>query len=347
MMNKEISVLILCLVSCFLLKAQVNIVPVKVGSYELVEVRGLDQQIANKINKKIVFHSVFDDEVDFSEDIYGILNQLKVKLADSNGYGISSISTKVNYNKSNIVSLLIYVTNNGAYSWTTPIYLNFSTESGEQIHLDDIVNKSGFNYIDNKIREETIKRKDEKIKTEAQNSTLSKDEISKIFDDYKTYYSYPSKFLYSDKGISFFIDYGFPNVAKSFEPNREYLFTYSDLLGYFIKDKYNYSNIDINSTYLNDNKKDGQIFGRSIIYEDVHLFKEINLGEGKATCKVCIDELGNIVSAELLDNSTSENLIPVGKAKAYLRAVYMTKYEPNFESTNAECSVMTKYFYSR
>ena len=68
----------LTIISCLnALSAQVDFSSIEVGDYELIEVEGVDKDIADHINKSILIHSVPAEGIDFSMDTYGVLRQLE------------------------------------------------------------------------------------------------------------------------------------------------------------------------------------------------------------------------------------------------------------------------------
>jgi len=316
---------------------QVDINEISVGNFELIEVRGINREIAEKINKRILIHSLSDDELDYSLDTYGILRELNERHL-KNGNGTTSINTVVKYNQSNILSIAVTVGYLGAYPWAATNYYNFSTQTGELLHLDDIINKTGFKYIDNKIRKEVLIRKD-KIINGASISTLTKEEKTNLFNEYGTSFSYPTNFTYKAGGISFFIDYRFPYVAQGLEPNDEFEFKYSELLGYFVQDK-GYAKTSDLSTYTIGRTL---INNRFEIYQDAMAFSKLLLGNGKVMCNVCVDDIGKVIFAQLIDSDKDKNIITADMVKPYLKAIYESRYEPNFDSSKEECMIITKY----
>ena len=332
----------LTIVLCCLnvLSAQVSLTTIEVGDFQLIEVDGIDKQIAEDINKKILFHSVPSDGIDFSLGTYGVLKQLELNFKKNND-GVLEIYTATTYNQDNILSLKIKQSFIGAYLSTSTTFLNFSIEIGELIHLDDIVNDSGFLYIDKSIKAEIAKRIERTIVDleEEDDDDFNREKVSKIFSTSSATFAYPVDFNYSNEGISFYVNYGLPHVLQAIEPSNEFKFKYSELLDYFSKDENSISNYNPGTfstmpTY------------RSLIFENPLAYSELNLGEGKVTCNVCVNNKGNVTYVEVIDTSTDSNVIPVGEWKDYLRAVRESKFEPNFETEKLECKKVAKYFYN-
>ena len=327
----------LTIISCLnALSAQVDFSSIEVGDYELIEVEGVDKDIADHINKSILIHSVPAEGIDFSMDTYGVLRQLEDNYNRNNG-GISDLYTEVTYNEANILSLKIHGSFIGAYLSTSIIFLNFSIETGELIYLDDIVNDAGFLFVDKEIRAEVTKRIESTINEVEDDDELSKEEVSRLFDLNKITFAYPVDFSYTKEGFSFYVDYGLPHVVQAMEPNTEFKFRYSDLHDYFLKDESpssNYSDITFSEMSVY----------RSLIFEDLVTYSKMDLGEGKVTCNICVNRKGNVTYAKLIDSSSDNGVMPKEKLKSYIKAVYGSKFEPNFESDKIECREMTRYF---
>jgi hypothetical protein len=175
------------------------------------KVRGASPAIVKKIETAISYEKVFDFNV--KEEI----NEIQ---------WLEEASYTVDYNKNGILGVTLTVMGSGAYpsESSQPVVVNLKT--GDQVLAKDVFVKlaqfaaKGKQKLDAEIKKAIVEIKREYPQEENPASLFENAEFSiKNLD----------RFSVSDKGITFWYDYGFPHVIMALQPEGRYFFGWAEL----------------------------------------------------------------------------------------------------------------------
>jgi hypothetical protein len=138
---------------------------------------------------------------------------------------LSEASYKVDYNKNGILNLEITIEGVGAYpdSSTKSVVVNVKT--GNRVAVADVfTNLTGLAAEAKKKQQAEIKQSLIEIKKEDPQS-----ENVDLFDSADFTAENLSEFSISDKGVTFWYDYGFPHVIQALQPEGRYFMSWAQL----------------------------------------------------------------------------------------------------------------------
>ena len=96
----------------------------------------------------------------------------------------------------------------------------------------------------------------------------------------------------------------------------------------------------VSSTAKNDSEKSAmELLGRKVLYSNMKPVQSADYSQqiGKQlVANICINRLGNVIYAELLDSETTA-IIPKGMRKSVLKAFYSYRFEPNKTGPQEQC----------
>lgn len=146
---------------------------------------------------------------------------------------LEEASYEADYNKNGILGLTLTMSGTGAYPsvYSKPVIVNLKT--GNKVQPADVFIKLN--------------------ELAAKNKKAQQNEIKKILAEFKKEYpneEYPTdffenadfkaenlkEFTVSDKGVTFWYDYGFPHAAKALQPEGRYFFSWAELKPFIKRD---------------------------------------------------------------------------------------------------------------
>jgi hypothetical protein len=140
----------------------------------------------------------------------------------------------VNYNKRDILSLSISVETMGAYPDGYLRSYNFSVKTGEGISIDHLIKKDSLSSLIMRLNAELTKRVEES-KAMAEEDAEKSDDNESLDDLFsRTEFSKDDlkSFIITDKGITFYFDFGFPHAFQALEPAGDFFISNEELKPY-------------------------------------------------------------------------------------------------------------------
>jgi len=175
------------------------------------KVKGVSPTVAKKIETAISYEKVFD---------------FNVKDEISEIQWLEEANYAINYNKKGILGVTLSVMGSGAYpsEASQPIVANLET-GGRVLAKDVFVKLSELAAKGKKTQEAEIKRAIIEIKKE----NSEEENPASLFENTDFTVENLDKFSISDKGITFWYDYGFPHVIMALQPEGRYFFSWTEL----------------------------------------------------------------------------------------------------------------------
>jgi hypothetical protein len=148
--------------------------------------------------------------------------------------GTVGSSYSINYNKNYILSLSIALETMGAYPDGYLESYNFNIKTGERLFIESLIKKDSLDPLLRNLNAELTKRIEEAKAiadedaeksgdTESINDLFTKTEFSK--EDLKN-------FIITDKGITFYFEFGFPHAVQALEPPGDFSIPKEELKPY-------------------------------------------------------------------------------------------------------------------
>lgn len=175
------------------------------------KVKGLNPALARKIENAISYEGAFD---------------LKVKEEISEIQWLEEAGYQVDYNKNGILSVTLRIDGSGAYpsGVEKPVVVNLKT--GEKVSPRDVFVR--LNALVAKCKD--VQRAEVKTAVaEIKKENPEEENPATLFQDTNFTLKDLNKFSVSDKGITFWYDYGFPHVIQAFQPEGRYFFSWAKL----------------------------------------------------------------------------------------------------------------------
>jgi hypothetical protein len=180
------------------------------------KVRGINPVIAKKIETTISYEKIFDFNL---KDEIGEIQWLE------------EASYTVDYNKNDILGVTLSMMGTGAYpsEASQPVVVNL--ETGERVLAKDVfVKLSDLATKGKQTQAAEIKRSIVEIKKE----NPDEENPALLFETADFTVANLDRFSVSDKGITFWYDYGFPHVIQALQPEGRFFFSWTELKA-FIK----------------------------------------------------------------------------------------------------------------
>lgn len=176
------------------------------------KISGLSPSLNKKAETALSFERVFD---------------LNIEEEKKEIFWLEEGDYKIEYNKNGILSAALYVSGSGAYpsEYTKRVVVNLKT--GNAVKAADVfVKLPELARFANKSLQARIKKEiAERRKESADEAATMREMIAGTKFAAKNL----EFFAVSDKGVSFYFDYGFPHVALALEPDRRFFFTFAQL----------------------------------------------------------------------------------------------------------------------
>ncbi len=175
------------------------------------KVRGANPAIVKKIETAISYEKNFDFNV--KEEI----NEIQ---------WLEEASYTVDYNKNGILGVTLTLVGSGAYpsEGSQPVLVNLKT--GEKVLAKDIFIKLPELAIKGKQKQ---KAEIKKAVVEIKRENPEEENPSTLFENTNYAVKNLDEFSISDKGITFWYEYGFPHVIQALQPEGRYFFSWAEL----------------------------------------------------------------------------------------------------------------------
>lgn len=181
------------------------------------KIKGATPAIAKKIETALSYEKNFD---------------FSVKEEQTEIQWLSEASYKVDYNKNGILNIEITIDGSGAYPDSSTKSVVVNVKNGNRVAAADVfTNLTGLAAEAKKKQLAEIKQGLIDIKKEDPES-----ENNDLFDAADFTAENLSEFSISDKGVTFWYDYGFPHVIQALQPEGRYFFSWAALKPYIKKD---------------------------------------------------------------------------------------------------------------
>ena len=175
------------------------------------KVRGANPAIAKKIETTISYEKIFDFNI---KDEIGEIQWLE------------KASYTVDYNKNGVLGVTLSVMGTGAYpsEASQPVVVNLKT--GERVLAKDVFVK--LPELAAKGRQmQAAEIKSSIIEIEKENPEEA--DPASLFENADFNIKNLDRFSVSDKGVTFWYDYGFPHVIQAWQPEGRYFFSWTEL----------------------------------------------------------------------------------------------------------------------
>ena len=176
------------------------------------KISGLSPALNKKAETALSFERVFD---------------LNIEEEKKDIFWLEEAHYKIEYNKNSILSAALYVSGSGAYpsEYTKHVVVNLKT--GNAVKAADVfVNLSQLARFADKFLQARVKKE---IAARRKDSAEDAKTLREMIAGAKFTPKNLEFFSVSDKGVSFYYDYGFPHVALALEPENRFFFTYAQL----------------------------------------------------------------------------------------------------------------------
>ncbi len=182
------------------------------------KVKGINSAAAKKVETAISYEKNFEFNV--QEEINDI-------------QWLEEANYEVDYNKNGILGVMLTVIGSGAYpsESSKPVLVNLKT--GEKILARNVFIKLPELAAKGKRTQQAeIKRAIVEIKKE----NPDEDNPASLFENADFTVKNLDEFAVSDKGITFWYDYGFPHVIQAWQPEGRYFFSWAQLKPFIKRD---------------------------------------------------------------------------------------------------------------
>jgi hypothetical protein len=183
----------------------------------------VSKEVLKKMNDAISIDTVCGESIDSIQKNYSDCSCGTV------GSGYS-----VNYNKSGILSLSISVETMGAYPDGYLRSYNFNIKTGEAFSIDDLIKKDSLPSLIRDLNAELTKRIEESKAIAAEDAEKSDDSesLDELFNRTEFSKEDLKSFIITDKGITFYFDFGFPHAFQALEPAGDFFISREELKPY-------------------------------------------------------------------------------------------------------------------
>lgn len=178
------------------------------------KIKGVSPALARKIENAASYENAFD---------------LKIREEIREIQWLEEADYKVDYNKNGILNLTLFITGSGAYpsSNQKPVVINLKT--GAKIAPQDVfINLNRLAGVVKKAQQAEIKTAVAEVKKE----NPDEENPGRLFEDADFTAKDLNEFSVSDKGLTFWYDYGFPHVILALQPEGRYFFSWTQLKPY-------------------------------------------------------------------------------------------------------------------
>ncbi|HEX8636921.1 MAG TPA: hypothetical protein VF692_02575 [Pyrinomonadaceae bacterium] len=176
------------------------------------KISGLSAALNKKTETALSFERVFD---------------LNIEEEKKEIFWLEEADYKIEYNKNGVLSAALYVSGSGAYPSEYTKHVVVDLKTGNAVKAADVFVKlpqlAGFadTFLQARIKKEIAERR----KDSAEDAQTMREMIAgaKFKPENLEFFSV------SERGVSFYYDYGFPHVALALEPENRFFFTFAQL----------------------------------------------------------------------------------------------------------------------
>ena len=182
------------------------------------KIKGINPAIAKKVETAVSYEKNF--EFDIQEEI----NEIQ---------WLEEAVYKVDYNQNGILGITLTVIGSGAYpsEHSKPVIVNLKT--GEKISAKTVFTK--LSELAAKCRQ-AQRAEIEKGIIEIKEQNPDEDNPASLFENAEFAVKNLDEFTVSDKGITFWYDYGFPHVIQAYQPAGRFFFNWAQLKPFIRRD---------------------------------------------------------------------------------------------------------------
>lgn len=152
---------------------------------------------------------------------------------------LEEIDYKVNYNKNHILDITIWATGTGAYPDTATRHLAIDLRSGGPIKAAEVFKRESLPALarmaDEKLQAE-IKETLSDFDRRTDDTEEERESAREVLAPLKFEAQHLDGMMFSDRGVAFLYDAGFPHVIQALQPVGEYFFTYRQLAPHIRRD---------------------------------------------------------------------------------------------------------------
>jgi hypothetical protein len=131
------------------------------------------------------------------------------------------------FNKDGVLSMKLWMTGTGAYPDSLTRYVIIDLKTGNRINIaNTFTNLSGLASTIKKAQKVEVDTAIKEIKSDPENKDADPEQLFEN-TDFKA--ADLKEFSVSDKGVTFYYDYGFPHVIQALEPAGEFPLTWAEL----------------------------------------------------------------------------------------------------------------------
>ncbi len=181
------------------------------------QVSGLSAAMNRKIENAISFERIFD---------------FNLKEEQTETFWLANAEFITEYNRNGILGIALTIDGSGAYPSTYTKHIVVNTKTGFQVKPEDIFasdKSAALTDLLDKQLQQTIKQAIADVKKD---SAEDGEALTEMLAEKKFTSENLNHFSVSDKGVTFYYDYGFPHVNLALEPNGELTLSYTDLKPY-------------------------------------------------------------------------------------------------------------------
>jgi hypothetical protein len=180
------------------------------------KIKGTTPALAKKIETAVSYEKSFD---------------FSVKEEQTETQWVEEASYTVDYNKRGILNLELTIDGSGAYPDSATHSVVVDVKTGNRVTPADVfTNPPGLAAAARKKQKAEIKQGLIDIKKEQPD-----EDNNNLFDEADFTTENLSEFSVSDKGVTFWYDYGFPHVIQALQPEGRYFFTWAQIKPYIKK----------------------------------------------------------------------------------------------------------------
>ncbi len=154
--------------------------------------------------------------------------------AEENPFWLDFVAYRVNYNARGVLDITYMLSGTGAYSWSALENRTHDANSGRVLKGADVFRADR--------RQALLKAVSRRLQRAIQTARAQDPEAEEFWAEQDldasalTGEALWDSFAVTPEGVTFFADFGFPNVVKAFTPCSEYPFTWSELKPYLRTD---------------------------------------------------------------------------------------------------------------
>jgi len=185
------------------------------------KVSGLSAILNRKIEKAISFERVFD---------------FNLKEEQTEIFWLAEAGYKTEFNRDGILAVALTMDGSGAYPSIYTKHVVVDVKTGLPVKPEDVFSASKTVELVRQLNERLQEAMKLAISEAKKDSAEDGAMVTEMLAEKKFETEHLSHFTASEKGVTFYYDYGFPHVALALEPNGEFFLSYADLKSFIRPD---------------------------------------------------------------------------------------------------------------